>query len=153
MAEEMTPKSDVPFDTSSAPKSENLSVQVTSIRLTKDNYLSWSAALEIGITSRGRLPYITGEKPTPSKTDPQWATWALEDSQVKVWIISSVSADIQSLILRKSTSFDMWTVLARMYGRKKRVLRTVLTVPVGANTGTCTPRAAYSRETIPVVAQ
>ncbi|KAF3775118.1 hypothetical protein EJ110_NYTH51239 [Nymphaea thermarum] len=107
-----------------APKSENLPVQVTSIRLTKDNYLSWSAALEIGITSRGRLPYITGDKPAPSKTDPQWATWALEDSQVKVWIISSVSADIQPLILRKPTSFDMWTVLAKMYGRKKRVLRT-----------------------------
>ncbi|KAF3778359.1 hypothetical protein EJ110_NYTH43677, partial [Nymphaea thermarum] len=50
--------------------------------------------------------------------------WALEDSQVKVWIISSVSADIQPLILRKPTSFEMWNVLARMYGRKKRVLRT-----------------------------
>ncbi|KAF3771704.1 hypothetical protein EJ110_NYTH59760 [Nymphaea thermarum] len=124
MAEEMVPKSDAAFDTGSAPKSENLPVQVTSIRLTKDNYLSWSAALEIGITSRGRLPYITGDKPTPNKSDPQWATWALEDSQVKVWIISSVSADIQPLILRKPTSFDMWTVLARMYGRKKRVLRT-----------------------------
>ncbi|KAF3775652.1 hypothetical protein EJ110_NYTH49942 [Nymphaea thermarum] len=97
---------------------------VTSIRLTKDNYLFWSTALEIGITSRGRLSYITGDKPAPIKSDPQWATWALEDSQVKVWIISSVSSDIQPLILRKSTSFDMWTVLAKMYGRKKRHLRT-----------------------------
>ncbi|KAF3771995.1 hypothetical protein EJ110_NYTH59018 [Nymphaea thermarum] len=124
MAEEIAPKSDVAFDAGSAPKSENLPVQVTPIRQTKDNYLSWSAALEIGITSRGRLPYITGDKPAPSKTDPPWATWALEDSQVKVWIISSVSADIQPLILRKPTSFEMWNVLARMYGRKKRVLRT-----------------------------
>uniref|UniRef100_A0A5K0WMZ4 Uncharacterized protein n=1 Tax=Nymphaea colorata TaxID=210225 RepID=A0A5K0WMZ4_9MAGN len=124
MAEEMTSKIDVAFDSGSNTKSENLPVQVTSIRLNKDNYVSWSAALEIGITSRGRLPYINGEKPAPSKTDPQWATWALEDSQVKVWIISSVSADIQPLILRKSTTYDMWTVLAWMYGRKKRVLRT-----------------------------
>ncbi|KAF3787901.1 hypothetical protein EJ110_NYTH16676 [Nymphaea thermarum] len=124
MAAEMTPKIDVAFDTGSNPKSENVPVQVTSFRLNKDNYLSWSAALEIGITSRGRQPYITGERPAPSKTDPSWATWALEDNQVKVWIISSVSADIQPLILRKSTSYDMWTVLARMYGRKKRVLRT-----------------------------
>nr|VVV74199.1 unnamed protein product [Nymphaea colorata] len=120
----MTSKTDVTFDTGSNTKSENLPVQVTFIRLNKDNYLSWSAALEIGITSRGRLPYITGEKPTLSKTDPGWATWALEDSQVKVWIISSVFADIQPLILRKSTSYDMWIVLARMYGRKKRILRT-----------------------------
>ncbi|KAF3786927.1 hypothetical protein EJ110_NYTH12844 [Nymphaea thermarum] len=83
MAEEMTSKTDVTFDTGSHTKSENLHVQVTYIRLNKDNYLSWSAALEIGITSRGRLPYITGEKPAPSKTDLGWATWALEDSQVK----------------------------------------------------------------------
>ncbi|KAF3778261.1 3-isopropylmalate dehydrogenase [Nymphaea thermarum] len=82
MAEEIAPKTDVTIDAGIAPKSENLLVQVTPIRLTKDNYLSWSAALEIGITSRGRLPYITGDKPAPSKTDPQWANWALEDSQV-----------------------------------------------------------------------
>ncbi|KAF3790532.1 hypothetical protein EJ110_NYTH16266 [Nymphaea thermarum] len=124
MAEEMGPKNDVVLDAGSASKTENVPIQVTSIRLTKDNYLSWSAALEIGITSRGRLSYITGDKPAPSKSDPQWATWALEDSQVKVWIISSVSSDIQPLILRKPTSFDMWTVLAKMYGRKKRYLRT-----------------------------
>ncbi|KAF3773108.1 Mediator of RNA polymerase II transcription subunit 23 [Nymphaea thermarum] len=55
---EIAPKSDVAFDTGSAPKSENLPVQVTPICLTKDNYLSWSAALEIGITSRDlRLRY------------------------------------------------------------------------------------------------
>ncbi|KAF3771825.1 hypothetical protein EJ110_NYTH59323 [Nymphaea thermarum] len=28
------------------------------------------------------------------------------------------------LILRKSTAYEMWTILARMYGRKKRVLHT-----------------------------
>ncbi|KAF3771926.1 hypothetical protein EJ110_NYTH58570, partial [Nymphaea thermarum] len=124
MVEETTPKTDVALDAGNTSKSENLPVQVTSIRLTKDNYLSWSAALEIGITSRGRRSYITGARPEPSKTDPQWEAWALEDSQVKVWIISSVSADIQPLILRKPTSFEMWNVLARMYGRRKRVLRT-----------------------------
>ncbi|KAF3795935.1 hypothetical protein EJ110_NYTH04177 [Nymphaea thermarum] len=123
MADAVISKIDDALDTGSNTKSENLPVHVTSIRLNKDNYLSWSAALEIGITSRGRLHYITGERPAPSKTDPQWATWALEDSQVKVWIISSVSADIQPLILRKLTAYGMWTVLARMYGRKKRVLR------------------------------
>ncbi|KAF3774603.1 hypothetical protein EJ110_NYTH52752 [Nymphaea thermarum] len=117
--QEMTPKIDVAIDTGSNTKSENLPIQVTSIRLNKDNYLSWFAALKIGITSRGRLSYITGEKPAPSKTDPRWATWALEDSQVKVWIISSVSADIQPLILRKATAYDMWTVLARMCGSLK----------------------------------
>ncbi|KAF3776400.1 hypothetical protein EJ110_NYTH42991 [Nymphaea thermarum] len=124
MAELLGSPKNVGLDAGSASKAENVPIQVTSIRLTKDNYLSWSAALEIGITSRGRLSYITGDKPAPLKSDPQWETWALEDSQVKVWIISFVSSDIQPLILRKPTSFDMWTVLAKMYGRKKRHLRT-----------------------------
>ncbi|KAF3793952.1 hypothetical protein EJ110_NYTH08527 [Nymphaea thermarum] len=124
MAESMGSPKDAGLDAGSASKAENVPIQVTTIRLTKDNYLSWSAALEIGITSRGRLSYITGDKPAPIKSDPQRATWALEDSHVKVWIISSVSSDIQPLILRKPTSFDMWTVLAKMYGRKKRHLRT-----------------------------
>ncbi|KAF3788126.1 hypothetical protein EJ110_NYTH21693 [Nymphaea thermarum] len=124
MAELLGSPKNAGLDAGSASKAENVSIQVTSIRLTKDNYLSWSAALEIGITSRGRLSYITGDKPAPLKSDPQWETWALEDSQVKVWIISSVSSDIQPLILMKLTSFDMWTVLAKMYGCKKRHLRT-----------------------------
>ncbi|KAF3780969.1 hypothetical protein EJ110_NYTH37923 [Nymphaea thermarum] len=75
------------YGTGSNLKGENVPVHVTSIRLNKDNYLSWSAALEIGITSRGRLQYITGEKPAPAKNDPQWATWTLEDSQVQVSVL------------------------------------------------------------------
>ncbi|KAF3795972.1 hypothetical protein EJ110_NYTH02643 [Nymphaea thermarum] len=124
MAELLGSPKNAGLDAGSTSKAENVPIQVTSIHLTKDNYLSWSAALEIGITSRGRLSYITGDKPAPLKSDPQWETWALDDSQVKVWIISSVSSDIQPLILRKPTSFDMWTVLAKMYGRKKRHLHT-----------------------------
>ncbi|KAF3787446.1 hypothetical protein EJ110_NYTH14987 [Nymphaea thermarum] len=77
MAELMGSPKDVGLDAGSASKAENVPIQVTSIRLTKDNYLSYS-----------------------------------------------VSSDMQPLILRKPTSFDMWTVLAKMYGRKKRHLRT-----------------------------
>ncbi|KAF3779072.1 hypothetical protein EJ110_NYTH42231 [Nymphaea thermarum] len=124
MAELLGSPKNAGLDAGSTSKAENVPIQVTSIRLTKDNYLCWSAGLEIGITSRGRLSYITGDKLAPLKSDPQWETWALEDSQVKVWIISSVFSDIQPLILRKPTSFDMWPVLAKMYGRKKRHLRT-----------------------------
>ncbi|KAF3795149.1 hypothetical protein EJ110_NYTH05757 [Nymphaea thermarum] len=83
MAELLGSPKNAGLDAGSTSKAENVSIQVTSIRLTKDNYLSWSAALEIGITSRARLSYITGDKPAPLKSDPQWETWALEDSQVR----------------------------------------------------------------------
>ncbi|KAF3786349.1 hypothetical protein EJ110_NYTH25519 [Nymphaea thermarum] len=73
-------------ETGSNLKGENVPIHVTSIRLNKDTYLSWSAALEIGITSRGRLQYITGEKPASAKNDPQWATWTLEDNQTFIFL-------------------------------------------------------------------
>ncbi|KAF3771844.1 hypothetical protein EJ110_NYTH58198 [Nymphaea thermarum] len=75
MAELLGSPKNAGLNAGSTSKAENVPIQVTSIRLTKDNYLSWSAALEIGITSRGRLSYITGDKPAPPKSDPQWETY------------------------------------------------------------------------------
>ncbi|KAF3781184.1 Chaperone protein, partial [Nymphaea thermarum] len=51
MAELLGSPKNAGLDAGSTSKAENVPIQVTSIRLTKDNYLSWSAALEIGITS------------------------------------------------------------------------------------------------------
>ncbi|KAF3776587.1 hypothetical protein EJ110_NYTH47865 [Nymphaea thermarum] len=95
MAELMGSPKDAGLNAGSASKAENVPIQVTSIRLTNDNYLSWSAALEIGITSRGRLSYITGDKPAPLKSDPQWATWALEDSQMEAMVRNENKMDSQ----------------------------------------------------------
>ncbi|XP_049935128.1 uncharacterized protein LOC126410301 [Nymphaea colorata] len=103
---------------------ENVPVQVTTIRLTKENYVSWSAAMTMGIAGRGRIAYINGRKPELAETSGVWDTWFLEDNQVKTWIVNSVSADIQPLILRKKTARDMWVILEQMYGQKKTTIRT-----------------------------
>ncbi|KAF3782552.1 hypothetical protein EJ110_NYTH16693 [Nymphaea thermarum] len=41
---------------------ENFSIQVTTIRLTKENYLQWSATITMGIAGRGRIAYVNGRK-------------------------------------------------------------------------------------------
>ncbi|XP_031502234.1 uncharacterized protein LOC116265635 [Nymphaea colorata] len=105
-------------------KTENVSAQVITLCLTKENYFPWSAALTMGIAARGRIAYIDGRNPELAKTSGVWDTWFLEDNQVKTWIVNSVSADIQPLILWKKTARDMWVVLEQMYGQKKRAIRT-----------------------------
>ncbi|KAF3774741.1 hypothetical protein EJ110_NYTH45104 [Nymphaea thermarum] len=80
---------------------------VITLRLTKENYFSWSPAMTMGIAGRGRMAYIDGSNPEPARTSGVWHTWFLEDNQVKTWIVNSVSADIQPLILRKKTTRDM----------------------------------------------
>ncbi|XP_031502189.2 uncharacterized protein LOC116265604 [Nymphaea colorata] len=107
-----------------AYRTENVPVQVTTIRLTKENYLPWSAAMTMGIAGHGRIAYINRRKPEPVETSGVWDTWFLEDNQVKTWIVNSVSADIQPLILRKKTARDMWVILEQMYGQKKTTIWT-----------------------------
>ncbi|KAF3782556.1 hypothetical protein EJ110_NYTH16700 [Nymphaea thermarum] len=99
---------------------DNVPVQVTTIKLNKENYLRWSAAITVGIAGRGRIAYVNGRKVEPVEGSIAWDTWYLEDNQVKMWIINSVSSEIQPLILRKKTARDMWVILEHMYGQKKR---------------------------------
>ncbi|KAF3773186.1 hypothetical protein EJ110_NYTH55910, partial [Nymphaea thermarum] len=102
---------------------DNVPVQVTTIQLNKENYLQWSAAITVGIAGRGRIAYVNGIKVEPVEGSIACDMWYLEDNQVKMWIINSVSSEIQPLILRKKTAMDMWVILEHMYGQKKRKVR------------------------------
>ncbi|KAF3791514.1 hypothetical protein EJ110_NYTH14249 [Nymphaea thermarum] len=62
---------------------ENVLIHVTTIHLTKENYLQWSAAITMGIAGRGRIAYVNGRKSEPVETSVAWDTWFLEDNQKK----------------------------------------------------------------------
>ncbi|KAF3776527.1 hypothetical protein EJ110_NYTH48007 [Nymphaea thermarum] len=62
-------------------RTKNFSVQVTTIWLTKENYLQWSAAITMGIAGRGRIAYVNEKKVEPVATSAAWDTWFLEDNQ------------------------------------------------------------------------
>ncbi|KAF3778855.1 hypothetical protein EJ110_NYTH42785 [Nymphaea thermarum] len=64
-------------------RTENMPVQVTTIRLTKENYFQWSAAMTMGIAGRGKIAYINGRKIEPAETNVAWDTWFLEDNQIR----------------------------------------------------------------------
>uniref|UniRef100_A0A5K1AIL7 Uncharacterized protein n=1 Tax=Nymphaea colorata TaxID=210225 RepID=A0A5K1AIL7_9MAGN len=51
-----------------ATRIENIPIQVTTIRLTKENYLQCSAAITMGIAGRGRIAYVNGRKIKPVET-------------------------------------------------------------------------------------
>lgn len=53
-------------------KMEYVPVQITTMMLNKDNYLTWSIAITIGIARRGRYCYIYGGLAPPARTDPIW---------------------------------------------------------------------------------
>ncbi|KAF3778044.1 hypothetical protein EJ110_NYTH44433 [Nymphaea thermarum] len=75
-------------------RTENVPMQVINLRLTKENYFSWSSAMTMGIAARDRMTYIDGSNPEPARTSGVWHTWFLEDNQVKTWIGNSVSPSV-----------------------------------------------------------
>lgn len=50
-------------------RAENIHVQVTMVLLTKDNYLTWFAAITINIAGQGKYVYIAGLIPPLARTD------------------------------------------------------------------------------------
>ncbi|KAF3780071.1 hypothetical protein EJ110_NYTH26265 [Nymphaea thermarum] len=49
-------------------RTENVPMQVINLRLTKENYFSWSPAMTMGIAARDRMTYIDGSNPEPART-------------------------------------------------------------------------------------
>lgn len=50
-------------------KPENIPIQVTTIKLTKDNYLHWAAAIKMTIVGRG---CVNGKKKQPGEDESWW---------------------------------------------------------------------------------
>ncbi|KAF3778931.1 hypothetical protein EJ110_NYTH42547 [Nymphaea thermarum] len=55
---------------------------VTTIRLTKENYVKWSAAITMGIAGQGRIAYVNGNKVELAANSMAWETWFLENNQM-----------------------------------------------------------------------
>lgn len=74
----------------------------------------------MGIVGRGRIEYINWKKRHINEEDLLWNQWYLEDNQMNILIINSISNEIQLLILRKKTVWEIWVVLEQMYETKKK---------------------------------
>ena len=79
-----------------APNIESHSVQITTIRLNGDNILRWSRSIRMYIRGHGKIGYLIGDKPTPAKKDPTYATQDAENSIVMTWLVNSMDKDISS---------------------------------------------------------
>lgn len=59
---------------------ENIPVQITIIKLTKKNYLTWATAMKMVIAGRDCDNYIDGKIKKPNKVSSSWNRWYFEDN-------------------------------------------------------------------------
>ena len=96
-------------------QSDSHSAQITNIRLNGDNFLRWSQSVRMYIRGRGKIGYLTGDKPAPTPEDPTYMTWDAENSMVMTWLVNSMEEDISSNYLCYSTAKELWDNVNQMY--------------------------------------
>ena len=62
---------------------QSLTIQITTIRLNRDNFLCWSQSVRLYIRGQGKIGYIIGEKTSPKLDNPLFAAWDSKNSMVE----------------------------------------------------------------------
>uniref|UniRef100_A0A2N9FA47 Integrase catalytic domain-containing protein n=1 Tax=Fagus sylvatica TaxID=28930 RepID=A0A2N9FA47_FAGSY len=94
---------------------DNMSMQMTSNKLDGTNYSAWSQFVELYVTGKGKLGYLTGEKIKPAISDPSFSTWVEENAMLMSWLLNSMTPDINASFLRLPTAHDIWDAVAQTY--------------------------------------
>uniref|UniRef100_A0A2N9G457 Reverse transcriptase Ty1/copia-type domain-containing protein n=1 Tax=Fagus sylvatica TaxID=28930 RepID=A0A2N9G457_FAGSY len=94
---------------------DNMSMQMTSNKLDGTNYSAWSQFVELYVTGKGKLGYLTGEKIKPAISDPLFSTWVEENAMLMSWLLNSMTPDINASFLRLPTAHDIWDAVAQTY--------------------------------------
>uniref|UniRef100_A0A2N9G3F2 Reverse transcriptase Ty1/copia-type domain-containing protein n=1 Tax=Fagus sylvatica TaxID=28930 RepID=A0A2N9G3F2_FAGSY len=93
-----------------------MSMQMTSNKLDGTNYSAWSQFVELYVTGKGKLGYLTGEKIKPAISDPSFSTWVEEKrAMLMSWLLNSMTPDINASFLRLPTAHDIWDAVAQTY--------------------------------------
>ena len=82
----------------------DLPVAIPGIKLNGQNYELWSQIMEMFISGRDKLGFITGEIKQPALADPTYNKWRTENVIIKGWIINSLNPDLIGNFIRFPTA-------------------------------------------------
>ena len=96
-------------------QSDNISIQMTPNKLDGTNYFAWCQFVQLYVTGKGKLGYLTGEKIKPAISDPSFSTWVEENAMLMSWLLNSMTPVINASFLRLPTPHDIWDAVAQTY--------------------------------------
>lgn len=127
-----TPSSSEPHILSSL-QNRSLPTQYNAIKLDRTNYLLWETMIMPIIRGHKLDGYVLGTKlcppefmprTTPGSTvkipNPEYEEWLSNDQLLLGWLYSTMSSDIASQLMRKSTSKELWDAVKELSGAHTR---------------------------------
>lgn len=96
------------------PSDNANSIQVDKLQGSSD-YRSWRRSMEINLSSKRKLGFVTGTISLPTDDDARIEMWETCDNMVIAWLTSNVSPTIKKSIMYMSSAKDIWTHLEKRF--------------------------------------
>ncbi|CAN1341510.1 Retrovirus-related Pol polyprotein from transposon RE2 [Linum perenne] len=96
---------------------DSLSTPITSIKLSNDNYHTWSRAIRVALSIKNKLQFINGTSSIPDSSDASYAAWIRCNFAVLSWILNSVSDDIAQSLISYDNAASAWNDLKQRFSQ------------------------------------
>lgn len=96
-------------------------VTITNQKLTGNNFLPWSRAVELFITGRGKKEYLSEKMIIPAETDEKFATWEAENSMIMSWLLSSMTPEVSNTFMLHETAASIWKATKEMFSKRDNI--------------------------------
>uniref|UniRef100_A0A2N9HX01 Reverse transcriptase Ty1/copia-type domain-containing protein n=1 Tax=Fagus sylvatica TaxID=28930 RepID=A0A2N9HX01_FAGSY len=119
--------------TSLTPVHHLITIKLTTIKLTRDNYLLWRAQIVPYLRGQHLYGFLDGSTVAPLPTislvtdgltttapNPLFTSWHLQDQLILSALISSLSENVLAHVVKCTTAREVWTTLARMFTSQSR---------------------------------
>ncbi|CAN1292939.1 Retrovirus-related Pol polyprotein from transposon RE1, partial [Linum perenne] len=90
---------------------------ITSIKLSNDNYHTWSRAITVALSIKNKLQFINGTSSMPDPSDTSYAVWIRCNFAVLSWILNSVSDDIAQSLISYDNAASAWNDLKQRFSQ------------------------------------
>ena len=91
-------------------------IKISSELTRSDNYLMWKRQMELALSAKRKLGYVTGSVTKPPATDAtKLESWLACNSLVISSISQNVSDRIKQVIIYTETAHEIWELLKKRY--------------------------------------
>ncbi|CAL8173716.1 unnamed protein product [Prunus armeniaca] len=99
--------------------SDHPNLVLVSKKLNGDNYTSWARGIQISLSAKNKLGFITGDIKEPSSSnDPDdHAAWRRCHDMILSWILHSLEPDLQEFVLFSVSAKDVWDDLRERFSQ------------------------------------
>ncbi|KAK9715337.1 hypothetical protein RND81_06G158300 [Saponaria officinalis] len=105
------------MDTSETIHTLKITTQLTG----SDTYPLWKRQMELALSAKRRLGYVTGKIPKPKEDEDKIEAWIVNNNQVITWILQNVSEMIKMVIIYTPTAKGVWDTLEKRYTNGRSV--------------------------------